>query len=325
MLIPVCLADGKKEVPSRVQLLKVGNFFAEDGKEIPISVELLNSFKKNFDAKVRGYQDGKLPVDYFHENEKIAGGWIETLELAEGGQELWANVVWTPKATQMLADGELRYISAEFHFNYRHNEGGKRYGPTLFGAGLTNRPFVKGMNPVVNLSEGENTMTLEQAMQKIKELESQIESMKGDKGKLEVEMGDTKKLLAETTTKLAEEKSGREADKKIAEKTGQFNKMLAEGKVCEAQRVPFMSDDTLKFAELAQPLNTSGRGSSQEGDESDKTKKTDSKTPASDKLMELAEKRVKEKGEKLGDAMSVILHEDAELNAAYVKETSVTG
>ena len=42
------------------------------------------------------------------------------------------------------------------------------------------------------------------------------------------------------------------AIKSLAENN--FNKLLADGKVVEAQRKPFMENDTIKFAELTQPV-----------------------------------------------------------------------
>jgi hypothetical protein len=61
----------------------------------------------------------------------------------------------------------------------------------------------------------------------------------------------------------ANEKKQQE-DKKLSEKTSNFNKLLSEGKAVEAQREAFMKDDTVKFAELAQSVNLQGNGSSQE-------------------------------------------------------------
>jgi hypothetical protein len=40
--------------------------------------------------------------------------------------------------------------------DYKDNEGGTAYGPTLMGAGLTNRPFVKEMQPIVQLADGKS-------------------------------------------------------------------------------------------------------------------------------------------------------------------------
>lgn len=314
MLIPIKFAEGSKpDVPKSVQLLKVGNFFQENGKQLAVTQKMLRDFKKNFDQKVRGYEDGKLPVDYFHENEKVAGGWIAGLELREGDSQLWAEVEWTPRAAQMLADGELRYISAEFHFDYRHNEGGKKFGPTLFGAGLTNRPFIKGMQAVVNLSEGEGQMDLEQALAKIKELEAKIAAMHGG----EKELADAKKALSETSAKLAELQKKYEDEKVLAEKTTSFNRMLSEGKACEAQREHFISGDMVKFAEAAMPLNPKGKGSESTGDKGGEGE------TAVEKIDKLAEKIRAEKKVDYRKSVSMALSENPELAKKYDEETAI--
>lgn len=154
MYLSLRLSDSQSEsVTQKVQLLRTGNFNYESEGDLEITPEILLSMKKNFDAKVRGYDDGKLPIDYFHEGDKIAAGWIQNVELTNENSELWAEVKWTPTAKKMISDGELRYLSAEFHFDYRPNEGKESFGPTLFGGGLTNRPFVKGMEPVAKFKE----------------------------------------------------------------------------------------------------------------------------------------------------------------------------
>jgi hypothetical protein len=318
------LTEGNK-VPDRVQLMRVGNFLYE-GDDLQITPNLLLSFKNNFNEKVRGYDDGKLPIDYFHENERIAAGWIANLDLENNDTELWADVQWTPKASQMICDGELRYLSAEFHFDYQHNEGGKKFGPTLLGAGLTNRPFIKGMKPVKTLSEGAGEMNLEQAMAKIAELEKQIAELQkaaqedqaaDDAG---TEMGELKKKLAAMEAdaeKNKEEKKKLEEEKKCAEQKAKFDKMLSEGKSIEAQREAFMSGDMIKFADLAKPVNMSAQGSATAG----------SKAPvqgdAQDQVLALAEAYAKEKKVSLSEGIREILSSNKALREQYEKEVTV--
>lgn len=293
------LGEGNS-VPSKIQLMRVGNF-NYDNEPINLTKDLLLSLKNNFESKVRGYEDGKLPIDYFHENDKLAAGWIANLSLEAEGTELWGEVQWTPKAEKMLADGELRYVSVEFHFDYQDNESGKKFGPTLFGAGLTNRPFLKGMKPVKKFSEGENQMTLEQAMAKIAELEKKI----ADMGKMEAELADTKKKMEDSEAKAA-----------LAEKKGSFDKMLAEGKAVEAQREPFMAGDMAKFAENAKPLNA---GSGNAGNEGTK----DNAKSFQDQVLELAETVRKEKKISMSESISQVLNANKVLRAGYEKEVAL--
>ncbi len=293
-------------VPKRVQLLRTGAF-NYDGEAMNITSAMLQSFVKNFNEKVRGYEDGKLPVDYFHENEKIAAGWIASLTIEVEDTELWAEVHWTPKAEKILADGELRYLSVEFSFDYESNEGGKRFGPTLFGAGLTNRPFIKGMKPVKTLSEGDYKMTPEQMQAKIAELEAMIADLKKQVG------GSAEALAAAKT-----EADGLKQEKAMSEKKASFDKMLSEGKAVEAQREPFMSGDMTKFAELAKPLNSSSKGGSGEGEP------TNTAADAQDKIHELALKAMaQDKNLSYKQAVSKVLDGDKKLHDQYKNEVKL--
>lgn len=301
------LQDEGKLVPKRVQLLRVGEF-NYSGDTLKISKETLLSLKENFDANVLKYEDGKLPLDYFHDSDKIAAGWIEGVELSSDNSELWIDVKWTTGAESKIAEGELRYLSAEFALEYQLNEGSKKFGPTLLGAGLTNRPFVKGMKPVKQFSEKGNQMTLEQAVAKIAELEKMIQDMKDMESADKAELSAMKEKAIEDAKKASEVAA-------LAEKNTSFDKMLSDKKVVEAQREHFIKGDVIKFAELSKPLND-GKGTSGEG--APITGKT-----AQDQIIELAEKLVTEKKISLSTAISSVLSSDPELKAKYEKETSV--
>jgi phage I-like protein len=323
------IGDGAgKAVPSKIQLMRVGNFASEEYGSFKITRETLATMLSNFEARVRGYEDGKLPIDYFHKNDEEAAGWIEKLTLEAEGNELWAEVSWTPRAAKMLADGEIRYTSAEFHFDYQDNESRKKHGPTLFGAGLTNRPFIKGMDAVIELAEGdENMMTLEQALAKIAELEKTITEMKSGAGDAEAakkELADAKAKLGEyeaAEKKAAEEKAASETkaaeEKKLAEKTAAFDKMLAEGKACEAQREAFIAGDVMKFSELAQPIKLGASGNGGGAGEGG-TGKT-----AQDEVLEKAQAVSKEKKMNLSESIASVLLSDEGLRKRYEKEVAI--
>lgn len=340
-----------KGASTRVELLRVGQFKSPQYGDINVTPEILLSLKKNFDDKVRGYEDGKLPIDYFHDNDKFAAGWINSLEVS--GDTLLADVSWTPKAEGIITAGEVRYLSAEFSFNYTSNEDGKSYGPTLMGAGLTNRPFVKKMKPVVSLSEesfeeiklavavsqaaliesgndektalalalvkcGEErfkklsegkSMTLEQAMAKIAELQAELEKLKGPKPSPEVQASSPEMKQLEEKVACAEKALAEEKNK------NKFNAMLSEGKVVEAQREAFMKNDMIKFSELSMAVNKTATG--------DDTKSKDESGSAEDKVMSLAEKKMKEDKISFSEAVQSVLLSDSALRSKYEKETKV--
>lgn len=293
----VKLAEGKPE--TRVQVIRCGKFHHEQYGVFDVTSETLRSFKKNFEEQVRGID---LAIDYKHASEDIAAGWIKGLTLENNDTELWAEVEWTPKGNQVLADKEFRYLSADFSFDYKDNETLKAFGPTLLGAGLTNRPVVKRMDPVIELSEGKGN-TVDPKDQQIADLQKQCDELKAALAAKDGEMGEMKTKLGEFEAK------SKEQEEKIAaaEQTGQFNKMLSEGKVVEAQREAFMKKDFAKFSELAQPTKTTAIGT---GGTPAPTEGKD----VEDQIIELANKKLADKSAKdFASAVSMVLSENKEL------------
>jgi len=297
------------KVPTRVQVMRTGKFQSPEYGAFEITQATLLSMKQNFDNNVRGTE---LAIDYSHESQKAAAGWIKQVILSDDGNELWAEIEWTRAAKQCLADKEYRYISADFSFDYEHNENKQKFGPTLFGAGLTNRPFIKGMDAVVELSEGDIKMDekdklIEQLKAEIVALKAKLEPPKEPEVDDSPEMAEMKKKLADYEMK---EKKAAE-DLKCAEKTAAFNKLLSEGKVVEAQRAPYMDNDTVKFSELAQPLNLHSRGGN--------GNPPDASGDVTKQLLDKANVLLSEKKAKnMGQAISMVLDDPA--NAALKKQ-----
>lgn len=308
-LITLSEKEGEESVPKKVELLKAGRYEYEgffSRSLLTIDTELFTSLKKNFEAGIR---KTKLAVDYGHDNGGPAAGWIEGVELSEDGKSFCILVDWTPTGRAALANKEYCYISAEFHQNYRDNETGKLHGPTLFGAGLTNRPFIKGMKPV-ELSDDAHKgddMTLEQ----------QIEKLQADMKALT----EANAKLAAENTALTEKVAAAEKEQALAKKEATFQKMLSEGKAVPAQKEAFMADDVMKFAELAAPVKLEEKGHGR-GDTGVKLGDGKSKTPAQDEVLKLAAEKSKADGIALPEAISFVLGANPELDAAYQKETT---
>lgn len=322
MLIKLAeVAGGVATVPRKVQFLRLGKFRvdANDPKsEVDVTRAMLSSFVKNFNEKVRGID---IAIDYKHASDDIAAAWIKSVELAENGSELWCEVDWTPKGEKVVSEKEFRYISPDFHLNYKSNESGKTFGPTLLGAGLTNRPVIKGMDPVVELTEGKGTgMNLEQALAKIAELEKKIADMaKEDKTEADsAALADTKKQLADANAKLAEADAASKsaaAEKALAEKKTKFDKLLSEGKVVEAQREPYIKGDSDKFLELAGTVKLSEKGGA--GD-IDPAVVVSNSEEAQKEVLKLAEKAVADKSVKsLSEGINKVLNANPELRKKY--------
>jgi phage I-like protein len=279
------------DAPNEVQIIRCGIFHHPIYGNFKITPDVLESMVKNFSENVRGID---LAIDYEHNSQSVAAGWIKTLKTKNPGPtgQLWADVEWTPKGKQVLQDKEFRYLSADFTLNYEDSETLDEHGPTLFGAGLTNRPFVKGMAPTAQLTEGELEMKTAAELQKEldaanKQLSEQAEEIKNIRTEMKKGVDDveTKKLAERVSTletenkKLKEEAAKAAEEKKLSEQKTKFDKMLTEGKVVEAQRDAFMSGDMAKFTELAQPVKLATQGNG--GDESNKktvTNKADAET-----------------------------------------------
>ena len=160
----------------------------------------------------------QLAIDYYHGGatgeSTRAAGWIEDLELRDSPRPgLWMRVRWTPTASQALADGEYRYVSPEWHDNWKDNTG-KTHGPTLLGAGLTNRPFLRaemGEHPVMAAAEGVYVGARERGSTgDVDENGKNGEAGKNGGAEEGTNMADETKTLAEVQTQLAAEKAERE-------------------------------------------------------------------------------------------------------------------
>src|SRR5690606_19830173 len=159
------------------------------------------------------------------------------------------------------------YISADFQTSYVDNETLKNHGVVLLGAALTNRPVIKKMQPTTQLGEGKmdeliqkllamlglkDATELEEKVTKLMEAEKKLSEVEPKIQKEEKKFEEQAKELKDVETQLSEVK----AKLDLSEKNGNFNVLLSEGKVVEAQRQAFLSNDMIKFAEHAGKINT---------------------------------------------------------------------
>lgn len=283
------LAEVDGHINPQVQILRVGKFKHPQYGDFEITEKTLSEMKDNFDQKSRGID---IAFDYFHDSDKIAAGWPKALELKENGTELWAiDVEWTPRARQMLSDKELRYFSPDFAFQWQDPETQKEFSNVLFGGGLTNRPFVKGMEPIVSLGEynlatdyskcgeaklselknREGKITMDEKDKMIEELKAKVAELEAKLGKDDnAALMAEKQKLADDNAKLCSEKealvaekSALLAEKSKAERETKFNVMLTEGKACVAQKEAFLTGNMDEFVKLAEPINLAGKGSNE--------------------------------------------------------------
>lgn len=324
--IPVQLSENffsnPDQIDKEIQLLRVGKFFHE-GQEIEVSKQDLKKMVQNYSDGVRKID---LMLDFSHESEKEAAAWFNNVYLSEDGNQLWATVEWTQGGEESVRKKEYRYISADFSFSYKDNETLKDHGPTLFGAGLTNRPVVKGMNPVI-LSENNNSEEKmpegknEDFKKKFEEMEKSMASKDAKIKELEEKISSTDKKLAEKEKEIQLAEKKKEEEKKLSEKKTSFDTMLTEGKAVEAQREAFMKDDMQEFIKNAGDVNLAEKGNGKTP-ESKKDEHKDSETPAQDEVISLSEKMAKEEKITFCEAQDKVLNENKELADKYNKEVN---
>lgn len=113
------------------------------GHEIELTREVFASFidrfnaTKNAPAAKYGHPEG---------DDFPAAGWV--LDVETRGDGLWGLVEFTPRAAKQIADGEYRYCSIEFALESKDRETAKPTGPVFSGLGLTNVPFIDGLQPI---------------------------------------------------------------------------------------------------------------------------------------------------------------------------------
>lgn len=135
---------------SWIQLAKTGNFVSTRYGKFSITKQDLSMMFTNFND-VTPKAPTELPIDYDHlsmdpkkPGDGIAAGWMKKLELREDGQELWAEIEWTPDGAERIQNQEYRFVSPSFVKDHTHKDG-KKIGTTLLAAAITNHPFLEGM------------------------------------------------------------------------------------------------------------------------------------------------------------------------------------
>ncbi len=133
-LLPADADEASFTPPEWVHIIPAGTFSGRDGR---------GPYRLDAEAVLAAFaaHGADLPIDYDHQSlsaEDKAGpvpaaGWIKDLAAREDG--IWARVEWTPRATELLAHKEYRYISPVFR--YQAKEGRV---VALSGAGLTHNP-----------------------------------------------------------------------------------------------------------------------------------------------------------------------------------------
>lgn len=328
--IIIQLDEGKtkfEEVPQRVQLMRTCTFFHPRYGKVEITRQLFSEMIQNFQNKVRGIE---LMIDYAHDSDREAAGWIKNVEIVENPDtqeaELWADVEWTPEGRRTLADREFAYLSADFDPNYQDNEApDKKFGAVLLGAGLTNRPVIKKMNPAIQLSEfnqsKENIMQ-NQEQTPAPAANADMEKKLGQVNKLMEDLGvDSIEALMQAIAELKKNNTEMMEEKQLSEKKTKLTKLFSEGKINKAQMdkaLELKGEQFTGFITLAEM--SQGTVKTEEEGSNQTPPKAEGEVDPEDKVIELAEKLVTEKKLGMDVAIKTVLSENADLRSAYYKK-----
>ncbi|WP_233869257.1 phage protease [Paraburkholderia adhaesiva] len=129
---------------SWVTLTRTGTFTDPRYGTFTITPKMLQDMIANFEAGVVG-QDIFIDVAHCPSN----GAAAKVLKLAIDGDRLRGQLDWTPFGRQAVRERGFRYLSLEYSENWRDNEKGDAHGPVMLGAGLTVRPVIKNLEPIM--------------------------------------------------------------------------------------------------------------------------------------------------------------------------------
>lgn len=337
-----------EDISSEVQLMRTCTFYHKQYGKVEITRQLFSEMVENFEKNTRGID---VMIDYAHDSDREAAGWVKDLsirevQLSEGNEaegvepqtefQLWATVEWTPKGRKTLSDKEFAYLSADFDPNYKDNENPTHsFGGVLLGAGLTNRPVIKRMNPAVQLSEFSETQNKENLFMEHEEEKKELggakelEEMKGKLSDSEAKLAEIDKIMQELGVSSIEELMSKiqgmrnenvelAEEKEKAERETKLNVLLSEGKISQAQKdkaINLEGESFKSFFELAE-MNEKVVKLSEDGNNATPTEENPT-DDAESKVFELAEKKVASEKCDLTEAISMVLSENKELAKQY--------
>jgi len=146
------VASESGELPTEIELMKVGTYQNHDLGPFEVTTADLDHFVESYERGIRAKgeyrEDNSLPINCRHDKEGEAAGWIKGLA-HKGDGVLRATVEWTTLGVDKLKNKLYKYISPEWWFVYPDPETGEEYRNVIVGAGLTNIPYFKKLKPLV--------------------------------------------------------------------------------------------------------------------------------------------------------------------------------
>lgn len=251
------------ELPTRMMLLRAGNFYTQKYGEVPLAASDLEEMAENFHNGVgmAGSGETGIPVDYSHESHKNAAAWIKDMAV-ENGDELWAtDIEWSTSGKQAILGKEYKCLSSDFYpaafGEWVDAESGIAAKNVIVGAALTNRPMFTGNQPVI-ASDGEaeatgvKTVIYVNASQTIKEKRMNLDQLRVKAA--EDLKGDEYKFINEHQDELSAEERAKFGLKAAAEETEEQKKAREED---EQKKAAVAAADTQAASVQAAELKAS--------------------------------------------------------------------
>lgn len=138
-----------------IEIHRLGKWFHPKWKWMEGTVEMFNSFIKNFENNVIGR---KIIFDQSHistGSSAVGTGFVEKMKMR--GDKLVAFVKFTNVGLDLIRNKGHIYFSPEYTDDYIDKELKKHHGPTLIGGALTMRPFLTNLNPIMLSENLENS------------------------------------------------------------------------------------------------------------------------------------------------------------------------
>lgn len=235
--------------PKWNRYLLTGRMFRRD---FPDGLELT---KKDLEKMVENWKAAgspRLKVDYCHFGssadpmpieQKIASGWIADLQvvhLGRGSYALDGLTEWTDKARAFITAKEFSCVSPEWAPDAMNPRTGEAQGPTFYGAGLLNDPFLTELPRVAASNSTTHTSTTEAA-----QAEGNTMSMK---------MICAAVAMAETTPEaevVAVVKMNADAAKKLPELKNELIAMSAKAEALGAEKSALVEQTNTLTAEVS--------------------------------------------------------------------------
>ena len=147
---------------SWIQAIPEGKYNHPVHGPLDFNISKLEGMAKTLNEDFRGIE---VNIDYDHV-KGIAAGWVKGAKVLTDTAKkgLWVLIEWTDKAAAHIKAREYKYFSPEIWKVWTHPTTGKKFNDAFVGGGITNRPFLKGIQEISLSEERNNLMTREQML-----------------------------------------------------------------------------------------------------------------------------------------------------------------